>query len=302
MVDSGDKGAPEGLMMEKEVEEALRYAADEPFPADRLEKNGQIIEDRIQFLDTRQRQLVPRGRLLRVAVITGTIIGLFSVGSSALFIFNKYFDADTVRDNAAETESRKTAARLGPTVKRKAGQLMAEENTPEQIPDPPIVPHAPKENMEVPAHRIEKTPKSVLDRQLNLFKAAKGLVEHEQYSRALSKLELLDKKYPGGPLDIESKVLRAKCLVHMGRFNPAERLVDTLVRGSHSNRKKAELLRFLGDIQVQLGRCDSAVKSYRRALGLGLRAADSRAAKNGIAKFSVMSGLWGNFFGNGGVT
>ena len=279
MVESCDKGLPEGLEVGPAVEEALRYAAVEPFETARLEKNERIIEERILALETRgMAQPLSRGRF-RVAFAVGAIFGLFSIGASALFLYEKYceweergdaVEAPVIQEEVAKPRTRGKSRRVPAAIVRKTqAESPVERDT--QAPRP---------------RRTEREPRSVIDKQLKLFKSAKQLAEQGRHQQAVSKLDLLDSRYSGGPLDVESKELRARCLVHLKRFVQAERLVEGLIRDSRSNRKKAALVRFLGDIQAQRGRCDEAVRNYRRALGLGLRPADSTAAKNGIAKCS----------------
>ena len=126
---------------------------------------------------------------------------------------------------------------------------------------------------------------SLLNKQVGLFRAAKNFASKSNYRRALSKLDTLNRKFPDGPLTFESKQLRARCLFRMGRFADAATVIEELLSVRSSSRKKAELLRFLGDVQFRQNRCNEAIESYRRALGLGLlRPRESEAAKQGIKR------------------
>jgi uncharacterized protein HemY len=71
-------------------------------------------------------------------------------------------------------------------------------------------------------------------------------------------------------------------VAQLHRYRDAAKAVNTLLRAKVSTRKKAQLYRFLGDLQVKQNQCDKAVESYRRALGIGLPAAESDAARAGI--------------------
>ena len=86
MVDSNDKRAPERLVMRQDIGEVLRAAAEDLFPVERLEKNERIIADRLRVLGAEEVSPAPRRRLMRVALVTGVIVGLFSVGASALLV------------------------------------------------------------------------------------------------------------------------------------------------------------------------------------------------------------------------
>ena len=286
MGDSGDRRFPfDGDMTGEEIEQALRFAADESFPPDRLERNERCIEARLKSLAAAARYRVPRARPMRVAVISAAILGLFSAGASALLIYHKYFDTVEAPDDHPEAEVPKRGGGQASPGNRRRHPAPTVLAVATELPEVPPIQHDTAEGAPS-VRRIAHSSPSVLAHQLKLFKAAKAAAKSGAYPQALATLDRLDKKYPGDPFELESKELRATCLVHLGRFAPAERLVEALVRRSRSNRKKAELIRFLGDIQVQRGRCDRAVKSYRRAVGLGLRAPDLEAAKNGISRCS----------------
>jgi predicted negative regulator of RcsB-dependent stress response len=123
---------------------------------------------------------------------------------------------------------------------------------------------------------------STLNEQVRLFTKAKALLELKELDAALQYLERLRQRYPAGPLTIEVKELTAQVLAESHRYGEASQTVSALIRAKIPTRKKAQLYRFLGDLQVKQHRCDSAVESYRAALGLGLSVAESDAAKAGI--------------------
>ena len=125
---------------------------------------------------------------------------------------------------------------------------------------------------------------STLDEQVALYNKAKSALSSGQPGAALEPLDTLQKRYPKGPLSLESKELRAHVLARMGRYREASRTVTALISANVSTRKKAQLFRFLGDLQVKQNLCAKAVENYRLALGLGLTGAESNAAKAGIQK------------------
>jgi len=207
---------------------------------------------------------------------------LFSVGASALLVLHRYFgQGDVPAKKESDTGESVDAPKTGRG--RGEGRKPDAEASPSVLSTSPVLPHPGDGSDTAGRQNGRRRGKSVLDAQLAFFNGAKASVEERAYRKALSKLDTLDAQYPGGPLAFESRELRARCLFFMGSLAPAEGLVDALVQESRSNRKKAELMRFLGDIQARRGQCAKAQESYRRALGLGLRDADSRAAKNGIA-------------------
>jgi hypothetical protein len=59
-----------------------------------------------------------------------------------------------------------------------------------------------------------------------------------------------------------------------------ERLLDA---PEHSGRK-AENLRFLGDLLRESGRCEQALSAYRRALGAGLSGQKSEMAREHLRR------------------
>ena len=92
------------------------------------------------------------------------------------------------------------------------------------------------------------------------------------------------RRFPKGPLRLEAMALQARCLSGLGRYREATSAVKALLQSDRPTRKKAQLFRFLGDLQMRQGMCDRAVESFRRAFGLGLPANESSAAKAGIRK------------------
>jgi tetratricopeptide (TPR) repeat protein len=124
---------------------------------------------------------------------------------------------------------------------------------------------------------------STLDEQVRLFNKAKARLASGDPASALKILDRLKQRYPRGPLLIESEELTARVLSKLNRYREASRTVQVLIQKTPT-RKKAQLYRFLGDLQVKQHRCDNAVQSYRRALGLGLSGAESDAARDGIRK------------------
>ena len=128
------------------------------------------------------------------------------------------------------------------------------------------------------------SPDSTLDEQVRLFDKAKARLASREYLLALEHLNRLKQRYPRSPLSLEAMELKAHTLAGLQRYQKASRTVQTLVRAKIPTRKKAQLYRFLGDLQVKQNLCDKAVESYRRALGLGLSATETEAAKSGIRK------------------
>ena len=133
-------------------------------------------------------------------------------------------------------------------------------------------------------HGKVSSPDSTLNEQVKLFNKAKKRLASGDHRTALDHLNRLKQRYPGSPLSLEAKELEAHVLAGLHRYAKASRTVKTLIRAKTPTRKKAQLYRFLGDLQVKQNRCDDAVESYRRALGLGLPGAESEAAKAGIRK------------------
>ena len=275
-----DRRLPERLMFHHGVGTVMKYAAEETFPEDRLEKSGQIIEAQLRALALDEIKSVPRGHRLRVAVVAGIILAFISLGASAFLLYEKYCNqqeppADTENEKQPTHKASKPTDTPVPTVHGPDSEGRPTDT----------IPRARKESDDVSRNMPPKAPPphSDLDQQLSLFKSAKGLSDTGRCRQAISRLDTFDEKFPDGPLAFESKELRAKCLFQTGRIAAAERLVNNLVHETISNTKKAALLRFLGDIHLGRGQCDDAVKNYRRALGLGLRPREAGAARGGIA-------------------
>lgn len=125
---------------------------------------------------------------------------------------------------------------------------------------------------------------STLNDQVKLFNSAKERLASGDHRAALDQLNRLHHRYPSTPLYVEAKELRAHVLAGLQRYAQASRTVKALIQSKAPTRKKAQLYRFLGDLQVKQNQCEEAVESYRRALGLGLPPAESAAAKAGIRK------------------
>ena len=129
-----------------------------------------------------------------------------------------------------------------------------------------------------------RSPDKTFNEQVKLFNKAKAGLASGELKKALELLNRLKQRYPAGPLTLEAKELEAHVLARLKRFRKASQTVKSLIRAKIPTRKKAQLYRFLGDLEVKQNLCDSAVESYRRALGLGLSGAESQAAKAGIRK------------------
>ena len=144
----------------------------------------------------------------------------------------------------------------------------------------------------LPAHGDEKsTPQktrkaleSTLDVQVHLFTKAKREMAAGNFEAGLRVLNHLKQRYPTGPLRPETEELEARGLTDLHRHQEASRVVIRLIHTDITTRKKAQLYRFLGDLQLKQNRCDEAAASYRTALGLGLSEAESEAARAGNSR------------------
>jgi TolA-binding protein len=135
-----------------------------------------------------------------------------------------------------------------------------------------------------PRHPLDKVPSpdSTLEEQVRLFEKAKTSMASGDYNSAFEHLNRLKQRYPASPLSLDAKELTAHVLAGLKRYRQASLTVAALIRAKIPTRKKAQLYRFLGDLQVKQNLCDNAVENYRRALGLGLSVAETEAAKAGI--------------------
>jgi len=127
---------------------------------------------------------------------------------------------------------------------------------------------------------------SDLPEQLRLYRQAQAAARTGRHDQALGLLDALEQRFPGTPLAAEIGLSRAEWLYAAGRLARADRVIRDLLARPELAGKRAELTHLLADVQARQGRCDLAVESYRRALGLGLSPERAAAARAGLLRCS----------------
>jgi TolA-binding protein len=206
-----------------------------------------------------------------------------STGAAAVFYWNRYAAPSSGDDFIKDTKETPHSKTLGHDV-RNFVSLRREDDLP--------LPQLGKESAmdagfatevnSMDRGRQVRDKESTFNEQVRLFSKAKALLASKDLDASLEYLDRLKQRYPAGPLTFEAKELTAQVLAESHRYSEASQTVSSLIRAKIPTRKKAQLYRFLGDLQLKQHRCDSAVESYRTALGLGLSGAESDAAKAGI--------------------
>jgi TolA-binding protein len=278
---------PRRLIESADFGPMLRKAAALSVDEERLQKNWTVLISRLNA----ESSFLPRGSsrffllLRRPAIVAAFAAALFFSASAAAVLYFKVVDLEWVND---DNEKGKNIIPKKRTKKASNVRFMEKDDSPtppdtnaRRDTDVPSIIH-PRSRGRRPVEKV--SPDSTLDEQVRLFNKAKALLASGDFDLALKHLNQLKQRYPSGPLYLESKELTAHVLAGLHRYNEASQTVKALIRAKIPTRKKAQLFRFLGDLQVKKNSCDNAVESYRRALGLGLSDAESEAAKAGIRK------------------
>ncbi len=262
----------------------IRELAKVDFDEMRLRRNRASLLTRLSGELTRkgwfESLLQPRRQIAWAAF---SLLFLMSAGAAAVVYFEPLRDI-FIGDGTEDSRE----ALTGPDVVRpEKGQVASprsEEATPD-LADEEIAAESPTDfDPQIKGRRpwMKGHGDSTLDDQVRLFNKAKERLASGDHRAALDQLNRLHKRYPATPLYVEAKELRAHVLAGLHRYGQASKTVKALIHAKAPTRKKAQLYRFLGDLQVKQSQCEEAVESYRRALGLGLPAAEAAAAKAGI--------------------
>lgn len=269
--------APRRLIDSLDLGPLIREATSVAFDEDRLASNRAKLMKQLHNQGATapgwlQYALVGRRR---TAVAISAILFMVSAGATAVIYIQ------TVIRSASEIE--KTDVHKERAVQKRArSRKQAMVDTEIETNTEKIDAANPTENQ--PNMRIRTKRDSTLDAQVTLFNKAKAKLKSGDPKSALEHLKRLRQRYPTGPLTLESKELRAHALADLRRYKEASNAIKSLVNSKISTRKKAQLYRFLGDLEVKQNRCTDATESYRRALGLGLSGPESSAARAGIRK------------------
>ena len=283
---------PERLVDSPDVGPILREAGRVSVDAPRLQMNRQKLLLRLREEGVKPPLwTLPIAPRRRIAFAAFALMLLISAGAAAVFYIEPLiFEAS--QTDAADNEK---AAILQKSRRQRSSQRLNHRIEPSQTAEtqenavPTDAGFAPDlEGRAKPKRMVKKAPQqdSTLEAQVKIFNQAKISLASGDPALALTHLNHLNQRYPSGPLRRESDELRAHVLTELKRYQEAANTVKTLIKGKTSMRKKAQLYRFLGDLQVKQNQCENAVESYRLALGLGLSQAESAAAKAGIRKCS----------------
>ncbi len=218
------------------------------------------------------------GRAVAWAVFAAVL--LISTGAAAVFYWRTYV-APSSNENFAEGKGGTDGSKPAAGKKRHGVSAYKASEPAAPEPDKTLVIDA---GLPSEGNRQLRPPPGPppLSEQVKLFNKAKVAAASKEFDAALQYLDRLRTRWPKGPLTLEAKELTAQILAESHRYSEASQAVSALIRAKIPTRKKAQLYRFLGDLQVKQHRCNGAVESYRTALGLGLSDAESAAAKAGI--------------------
>lgn len=285
---------PPRLLESKDLGPLLQEATAVSFDAHRLEKNRAAILFRTAALS----RLSSGGRRFSLfnrrplAWIAAAFLLFMSAGAAAVIYMHV---ADNMLSAAGDTFS-ETGEKKGTNNKRRNAETSsvpdlqspseptADILVTEREMDAGILPTQADPGKPRPVADKSSVDVSTLDEQVRIFNNAKVLLDSGEFESAVQQLHKLKQRYPSGPLSLEADELKARGLAGLHRYEAASRTVETLIRAKIPTRKKAQLYRFLGDLQVKQNQCDNALESFRLALGLGLTGADLTAAKAGIRK------------------
>jgi TolA-binding protein len=299
MRDSNQRKFPEPLIHSDEFGPFVQAAIDDTFDSDRLEKNRIALNRRLsELIASGSRGLLhPQPLAIRpVAAVLFVALLMLSAGASGYFIYKKFIAEKKALPSASEKsrdrgEGRGQQQRRRSSVNKNPSLVLPDPIEEERLSETSPKAAPPRRSSgispwDTAAPEPKKNGSSALNEQVRLFDDAKRHLRSNRFSKALKRLNELDRRFPESPLSRESKELRARSLAGLGRNREAAGTVRHLLEFNIPTRKKAQLLRFLGDLQVRQGQCEDAVESYRRALGLGLPGAESSAAKAGIRQCS----------------
>ena len=255
----------------------IREATSVDFDESRLASNRTKLLKRLHDETAKTSTWLPdalAGRR-RTAVAIAAALLMISAGATAVIYIGKVVRSSRVEEEARVPEAPPSKKRFN--IRKRGMTYEKDELVLEKIDaaNPP-------ENQLNP--RVRGRRDSTLDAQVRLFNKAKAELESGDPKSALDHLKRLKQRYPNTPLALESKELRAHALAKLHRYDEASKAATSLVNSKISTRKKAQIYRFLGDLEVKQNRCAAATENYRRALGLGLSGAESSAARAGIRK------------------
>ncbi len=271
---------PPRLFHDAELGPLLREASVVTFDDERLAKNRAALLSRAaQTAPSISPAWLPRFLpYRRTAFATAAALLLMSAGALAVIYVQTQSDHISEKSPQAEPQAALQVKSRRISGRRPALQETAlVESTPE--PDAGISPY----NLEQKSRRNYQG-ESSLDEQIRMFNKAKQQLAMGEFDSAVKQVRRLKQRYPKGPLAFEADELQARGLLGLHRYKEASDTVKSLIHLKIPTRKKAQLYRFLGDLQVKQNHCDTAVESYRMALGLGLSNRESQAAQAGIRK------------------
>ena len=273
---------PPRLVEDKELGPWMRSASEVTFDASRLATSRAALLARTAAASMappiRPPRLLPRKR---TAFAAAAALLLMSAGAVAvIYVQTKGLqnDAPPLSPTPPEQRPDKTKrvryrrpVEAMPTVEQSAVDVGA---------DGGIAPF----NRDSKPRRVDRNfgGESALDEQMRMFNKAKAHLASGEFDSAVRQVRRLKQRFPKGPLSVEADELQARGLFGLHQYEEASDTVQSLIRAKIPTRKKAQLYRFLGDLQRKQHRCDHAVESYRMALGLGLSNIESNAARSGI--------------------
>ncbi|MBN1962083.1 MAG: tetratricopeptide repeat protein [Deltaproteobacteria bacterium] len=280
---------PTRLVLSPEFGPLLKQASNITVSDARLEYNRRIVSAALINIS------VPTSAtLLKVITKASTLTktGMITIGLVGGLVLWRHGGGLSSGDNSAKptTPPPAVSTALAPDPTPKPIQPASDlnlEKTPKQITKKAQLerPRMPKMRQSgLSNRRANQMPPSAVAAQLKLFHQAQAKAKLQQYNEALKTLDVLERRYPQGSLEAEIIISRAEYLWLAGRYQDAANLIEKQINNPVVAARKAELWLTLGDVRQRQGSCKEAIIAYQRALGLGLRPADVKAAQKGLKR------------------